>query len=149
MNRACIFLAAAIGAFCFSAQAGAQAPGHITGIGGVFFKSRDPAALSAWYRDVLGITLEPWGGAMFHTDAAGHPPVVAWTAFRETTKYMAPSTRDFMIDFAVDDMDAMLRRLGGKGVAVLKRDDSDPTGRFAWIMDPDGTKIELWQPKAK
>jgi predicted enzyme related to lactoylglutathione lyase len=62
---------------------------------------------------------------------------------------MAPSTREFMIDFAVDDLDAILGRLEHKGVAVLKRDDTDPTGRFAWILDPDGTKIELWQPKPK
>jgi predicted enzyme related to lactoylglutathione lyase len=62
---------------------------------------------------------------------------------------MAPSTREFMIDFAVDDLDAILARLAAKGVPILKRDDTDPTGRFAWILDPDGTKIELWQPKAK
>jgi predicted enzyme related to lactoylglutathione lyase len=62
---------------------------------------------------------------------------------------MAPSTREFMIDFAVDDLDAFLAKLKDKGVGVIKRDDSDPTGSFAWILDPDGTKIELWQPKAK
>ncbi|MGC1335929.1 MAG: VOC family protein, partial [Candidatus Cybelea sp.] len=60
--------------------------------------------------------------------------------------YLAPSRRDFMLDFAVDDLDAFLTRLEAKGVAILKRDDSDPNGRFAWILDPDGTKIELWQP---
>jgi len=75
--------------------------------------------------------------------------VVVWTPFRETTKYMDPSTREFMIDFAVDDLDAIIARLKEKGVAVLKRDDSSPDGSFAWILDPDGTKIELWQPKAK
>ncbi len=60
---------------------------------------------------------------------------------------MAPSTREFMIDFAVDDMDAMVARLTSKGVTILRRDDTDPNGRFTWIVDPDGTKIELWQPK--
>jgi predicted enzyme related to lactoylglutathione lyase len=60
---------------------------------------------------------------------------------------MAPSAREFMLDFAVDDMDAFIARLKSRHVDILKRDDSDPTGRFAWIMDPDGTKIELWQPK--
>jgi predicted enzyme related to lactoylglutathione lyase len=62
---------------------------------------------------------------------------------------MVPSTREVMIDFAVDDLDAFLAKLKAKGVSVIKRDDSDPSGRFAWIMDPDGTKIELWQSKAK
>jgi predicted enzyme related to lactoylglutathione lyase len=61
---------------------------------------------------------------------------------------MAPSTREFMMNFAVDDMDAIIARLEAKGVTILKRNDSDPYGRFAWILDPDGTKIELWQPKA-
>jgi predicted enzyme related to lactoylglutathione lyase len=65
------------------------------------------------------------------------------------SEYLAPSTRDFMIDFAVDDLDAFVARLQSKGVTILKRDDSDPNGRFAWILDPDGTKIELWQAKAK
>ena len=72
-----------------------------------------------------------------------------WSAFPTASKMMAPSTREFMINFAVDDLDALIDRLQEKGVAVLKRDDSDPSGRFAWIVDPDGTKIELWQAKGK
>lgn len=119
--------------------------GRITGVGGIFFKSRDPKALAAWYRDVLGIHLESWGGAMLPYDAPGHPAHVVWNAFSESTDYMAPSTREFMINFAVDDLDAFLARLKSKGVSILKHDDSDPNGKFAWILDPDGTKIELWQ----
>jgi predicted enzyme related to lactoylglutathione lyase len=118
-------------------------------MGGLFVRSKDPKALAAWYRDVLGVQLEPWGGATFRYDAAGHPSLLVWSPFPQATTYMAPSTREFMIDFAVDDLDAFLARLKDKGVAVIRRDDSDPTGRFAWILDPDGTKIELWQPKAK
>jgi len=127
----------------------AQTPGRITGVGGVFLKSKDPKALARWYRDVLGVPLQPWGGATFRTDAPGAPPVVVWNAFPSTTGYMDPSTREVMIDFAVDDLDAYLARLTAKGVTVLKRDDAGATGKFAWILDPDGTKIELWQPKAK
>ena len=123
--------------------------GHITGVGGIFVRSKDPKALAAWYRDVLGISLEPWGGAKLSYDAPGHPPAVIWSAFPEATNYMAPSTREFMLDFSVDDLTAFLARLKEKGVTVIKRDDSDPTGSFAWILDPDGTKIELWQPKGK
>jgi catechol 2,3-dioxygenase-like lactoylglutathione lyase family enzyme len=127
----------------------AEPAGHITGIGGLFVRSPNPKALAAWYQDVLGLKLEPWGGATLRYDAPGHPPVLVWTPFSQNTPYMAPSTREFMIDFAVDDLDALIARLKAKGVSILKRDDSDPTGRFAWILDPDGTKIELWQPKAK
>jgi predicted enzyme related to lactoylglutathione lyase len=121
--------------------------GHVTGIGGVFVKSKDPQALAAWYRDMLGMTLEPWGGAALRSDAPMHPPKVAWMALPSGSKYMAPSPREFMLDFAVDNLNAIIARLTAKGVKILKRDDIDPSGRFAWILDPDGTKIELWQPK--
>ncbi|MGA0600509.1 VOC family protein [Caulobacter sp. KR2-114] len=125
----------------------AQPAGHITGLGGVFVTSKDPKALATWYRDVLGVPLEPWGGATLRYDAPGHPPVVVWNAVRQGSSYLAPSQREFMLDFAVDDLDAFVARLQAKGVPILKRDDSDPSGRFAWIVDPDGTKIELWQAK--
>jgi len=122
-----------------------QVMARITGLGGVFFKAKDPKALSAWYRDTLGLALEDWGGALIKHDAAG-PPHLVWSPFSADTKYFAPSTKDFMINFAVDDLDAFIKGLEAKGVAILKRDDSDPSGKFAWIMDPDGNKIELWQP---
>ena len=125
----------------------AQQPGHVTGVGGVFVKSKDPKALTQWYREVLGLDVKSWGGAALPFDAPGHPPKVSWTAFPASSDYMSPSTRDFMINFSVDDMDAIISRLISKGVPILKRDDNDDFGRFAWIEDPDGTKIELWQPK--
>ena len=146
-----LILCAAITAFASVggpvSQARGEPPGRVTGLGGVFVTSSDPKALAAWYRDVLGVKLEPWGGAALRYDAPGHPPVVVWNALPRTSRYLAPSTREFMLDFAVDDLDAVVARLKAKGVAILKQDDSDPTGRFAWILDPDGTKIELWQPK--
>jgi predicted enzyme related to lactoylglutathione lyase len=74
-------------------------------------------------------------------------PVLTWNAFPASTTYFAPSTGEFMINYAVGDMDAFLSRLHAKGVAILKRDDGDPNGRFAWILDPEGNKIELWEPK--
>jgi predicted enzyme related to lactoylglutathione lyase len=123
--------------------------GRITGFGGIFYKSKDPKALAAWYQDVLGIHLEDWGGALLRTDAPGHPPVVVWSAFPDTTDYIAPSTREFMINFAVDDLDAFIARIEAKGVEAHRMEDTDPNGRFAWIIDPDGTKIELWEPKPK
>jgi catechol 2,3-dioxygenase-like lactoylglutathione lyase family enzyme len=143
---ACLALALGLSLCVPAAQA--QTTGRITGIGGIFFKSKDPKALARWYRDVLGLPLESWGGAALKYDAPGHPPVIVWNAFPSTTGVMAPSTREFMLDFAVDDLDAYLARLAEKGVTVLKR-NSDATGKFAWILDPDGTKIEFWQPPAK
>ncbi|PXV53266.1 hypothetical protein SAMN04487785_11866 [Dyella jiangningensis] len=125
----------------------APPPGHVTGVGGIFFKAKDPKALAAWYRDVLGLPVEAWGGAALHYDAPKHPPVLAWNAFPATTKYFAPSESGLMINYAVDDMDALLARLKAKNVTVIKRDDKDPNGRFAWILDPEGNKVELWEPK--
>jgi predicted enzyme related to lactoylglutathione lyase len=125
----------------------AEPAGHITGVGGIFVRSKDPKALAAWYRDVLGVPIESWGGAMLRYDAPSHPPGLTWNALSQTSKYMAPSTRDMMLDFAVDDLDAFIAKLQAKGVAILKREGNDADGKFAWILDPDGTKIELWQPK--
>lgn len=129
------------------AAGNAAEPGHVTGVGGVFLRAKDPKALVAWYRDVLGVPIEAWGGAAFRDDAAGHPPKVAWSAFPTATTYFAPSTADVMIDYAVDDLDAIVERLRAKGVEILDRRDDDPSGRFACIVDPEGRKVELWEPK--
>lgn len=142
-------LAAALAMVPFAAELHAGGTGRITGVGGIFFKSKDPKALAAWYRDVLGLSIEPWGGAALRYNAPDHPAVLVWNALPQGTSYMAPSGREFMLNFAVDDMNALLAKLRTKGVAVLKRDDTDPNGRFAWILDPDGTKVELWEPKRK
>jgi predicted enzyme related to lactoylglutathione lyase len=119
--------------------------GHITGIGGVFVKSKDPKALAAWYHDMLGLALEPWGGAAIHYDATQHPPAAAWIAVKTASKLTDPSTREFMVDFTVDDLDAIIARLTAHGVPIISQ-EADQTGKFARILDPDGTKIELWQP---
>jgi catechol 2,3-dioxygenase-like lactoylglutathione lyase family enzyme len=141
-----LIASAAISSLSFSVRA--EPTGRITGVGGVFVTSSDPKALAAWYRDVLGIALEPWGGAVLRYDSPGHPPVVTWNALPLNSKYLAPSKREFMINFAVDDLDAFVARLKAENVVILKQVDSDSGGKFAWILDPDGTKIELWQPKA-
>ena len=148
LRKQLTFLAFALALTC-RGPAMAEQAGHVTGVGGVFVKSKDPKALAQWYREVLGLEVMSWGGAALPFDAPGHPPKVSWTAFPESSDYMSPSTREFMINFAVDDMDAIIARVTAKGVPVLKRDDNDPFGRFAWIQDPDGTKIELWQPKKR
>ena len=143
-----LLIAAAIMVALPTAVVRAEAPGRITGLGGVFVTSKDPKALAVWYRDVLGIQLEPWGGAILRYDAPGHPPLALWNAMPQGSKEVAPSHRGFVINFAVDDLDAFVKRLEAKGVAILKR-RQDATGKFASVLDPDGTKIELWQPPAK
>jgi catechol 2,3-dioxygenase-like lactoylglutathione lyase family enzyme len=147
MNLSSFATAVAVVSLAVSWAPAMAAPvGRITGIGGVFVVSKDPKALAAWYRDVLGVSLEAWGGATFPSDAPGRPPVVTWNAFPAGESYLAPSKSDFMLDFAVDDLDAFLARLKAKGVTILGHEDSDH-GKFAWLLDPDGAKIELWQPK--
>jgi len=143
-----------VGSLCLAgtndnASVASQPAGHITGIGGIFFKAKDPKALAAWYRDVLGMPVAPWGGALLRADAPQHPPVTTWSAFSSATKYFTPSEATFMINYAVDDMDALLARLKEKGIEALKRDDADANGRFAWVLDPEGNKVELWEPKQK
>lgn len=149
MKKASFFTALGVIVALLSPVALSAAPaGRITGLGGVFVTSKDPKALAKWYKEVLGITIEPWGGALLRYDAPGHPPMALWNAMPENSDEIAPSHRDFMINFAVDDLDAFVARLEGKGVKILKR-EGDRTGKFAWILDPDGTKIELWQPLEK
>jgi catechol 2,3-dioxygenase-like lactoylglutathione lyase family enzyme len=134
-----------LGAFMMSVSnesASAALAGHITDVGGVFFKAKAPKTLAAWYRDVLGLPLDAWGGAALRYDASAHPPVLVWNAFPASTDYFAPSTSGFIINYSVDDTDAFLNRLHAKGVAILKQDDMDQNSRFAWIVDPEDSKIE-------
>lgn len=121
---------------------------RVLGIGGIFFKARDPGALSRWYADVLGIEMNDWGGAFLTPEAmAAHAGAgTVFSPLKADTTYFAPSTKDFMINFAVDDLDAIVARAAGHGVEAKVLPD-EPNGRFAHIVDPEGTKIELWQPK--
>jgi predicted enzyme related to lactoylglutathione lyase len=118
--------------------------GEVVGIGGVFLRSPDPAALSAWYARVLGVKLERWGGAIFPHRPDGK---TVFSLFAADSDHFAPSTREAMINFVVDDLDAVVARVEAEGVALLGREDADTYGRFAWILDPDGTKVELWEAK--
>jgi predicted enzyme related to lactoylglutathione lyase len=120
----------------------------VIGVGGVFFKSKDPQALLQWYRDVIGLELQPWGGVVLRPQAmADHPgAATVFAPFKEDTTYFQPSTRDFMINLAVDDLDGVLASCAKHGVEASVMDDQ-PNGRFAHIMDPEGVRIELWQPR--
>lgn len=124
---------------------------RVTGIGGVFFKSRgDHTALAAWYAKHLGITLEPWGGAILRwpDDHATDKGLTVWSVAEHASDWFSPSTASFMINYRVDDMAGLLAQLRTHSVAIVKGPDSAENGVFAWIMDPDGNKIELWEPKA-
>ena len=124
----------------------------VTGIGGVFFKSTgDHAALAAWYQKHLGMPLESWGGAMLRwpDDRAADKGVTVWHVAKKDTEWFAPSNASFMINYRVDDLSGLLANLGAAGIEVLKGPESDETGAFAWIADPDGNKVELWEPKTR
>ena len=123
----------------------------VTGIGGVFFKSAsDNAALAEWYRKHLGLQMEDWGGAILRwpDDHADDRGVTVWSVAPKDSKWFSPSDSSFMINYRVDNLDEMLEQLRAGGVEILKGPDSDFNGKFAWIMDPDNNKIELWEPKA-
>ena len=115
---------------------------QVTGLGGVFYKVADPEKTRAWYLEKLGIGGE-WG-AMFPFKKDDPQGFALFSPFKADTDYFAPSGKEFMINLRVDDLDAMVADLESKGVEILGRQDED-YGRFAWIMDPDGVKVELWQ----
>lgn len=124
---------------------------RVTGIGGVFFKSKgDRAALAEWYRKHLGVQVESFGGAIFRwpDDPAGDGGVTAWHIADAKSKRFQPSDAPFMINYRVDDLDEMLDDLRAGGVQVIDGPQSDENGKFAWILDPDGHKVELWEPAA-
>ena len=123
---------------------------RVTGIGGIFFKSKDPEALKKWYRRHLGIESRKSDvGARFDWQESTEPhrsAYTVWAPFRHDTRYFDPSKQSFMINYRVDDLDALVGSLKAAGIAV--HDDTEPEayGRFAWLMDPEGNRIELWAP---
>src|SRR5262245_1795157 len=129
-----------------------QPMARITRIGGVFFKARsDHKQLAAWYARHLGLQLEPWGGAILRwpADQAPDRGVTVWSVAAPGSDWFSPSEASFMINYRVDDLDELLAQLGRDCVTIVKGPEVDDNGRFAWILDPDGNKIELWQPTAR
>jgi predicted enzyme related to lactoylglutathione lyase len=121
---------------------------RVTGLGGVFFKSADPAALAAWYRTHLGIGMEGWNGAQLFWNRAdtGERAYSVWAPFAADTAYFAPSTKDFMFNLRVDDLDGVLADLRAEGCRVLDRREDLEQGRFGYVLDPEGHLIALWEP---
>ena len=122
---------------------------RIVGIGGVFFKARDPKALAAWYETHLGMRLESWGGAILRwpDDTAEDKGLTVWTVAGKESKWFSPSDSSFMINYRVDDLGALIAQLRASGIQIIQGPESHENGKFAWIMDPDGNKVELWEPK--
>jgi predicted enzyme related to lactoylglutathione lyase len=123
----------------------------ITGIGGVFFKSTgDHNALARWYEKHLGLKLEDWGGAILRwpDDKANDNGVTVWNAAARDTKWFSPSDAPFMINYRVDNLTELLAHLRADGIEPIGGPESHENGKFAWILDLDGNKVELWEPMA-
>ena len=121
---------------------------RVTGIGGIFFKSADPQKLAAWYQRHLGLNIEAWGGVIFTESPSlqGNNNSTTWCPFQQDTEYFAPSTAPFMINYRVENLAELLQVLKAEGVHVDDKIESSEYGQFGWVIDPEGNKIELWQP---
>ena len=122
---------------------------RVTGIGGIFFKAKDAPALQAWYKRHLGIDVQAWGGAAFNwTDPDGKPVggTTAWSIAPEESDQFAPGKARFMVNYRVDDLRALIAALKAEGCNVLDTIDDSEYGKFGWVIDPEGNKVELWEP---
>jgi catechol 2,3-dioxygenase-like lactoylglutathione lyase family enzyme len=120
---------------------------RVTGIGGVFFKAADPQLLCSGNRDHLGLDITAWGGAIFRWGGQDSPAgATVWSPFAADSDAMAPGTSSFMLNFRVDDLDALLQALREEGCNVVGEPQASEQGRFGWVLDPEGNKVELWQP---
>ena len=121
---------------------------RVTGIGGVFLRSKDSKALAKWYAEHLGIQLSDFNGTAFHwsDEVPAGTGMTAWSAFPQDTQYFGEGQQAAMINYRVDDLDALLTQLRAANVPVDPHRESHPYGHFAWITDPEGNRLELWQP---
>ena len=124
---------------------------RVIGLGGIFFKARDPGKLGAWYKKHLGLEVQDWGGASFQEGAgADRQPKrqshIVWSPFEADTEYFAPSEKPFMINYRVHNLAEVLDQLRSEGVQVDEKTDESEFGKFGWLMDPEGNRIELWEP---
>ena len=123
---------------------------RVTGIGGVFLRSKDSKALAKWYAENLGIQLSDFNGTAFHwsDEVPAGTGMTAWSAFPQDTQYFGEGQQAAMINYRVDDLDALLAKLAAAGVWIDPKRDDQSYGRFAWVKDCDGNRLELWQPLA-
>jgi predicted enzyme related to lactoylglutathione lyase len=125
----------------------------VIGLGGFFFKSKDGKKLGAWYRKHLGFDVQSWGGAVFNWEEkpkSAHERQTVWSPFPADTKHFAPSREPYMLNLIVDDLDALLAKLRRARVKIdAKGVEASEYGKFAWVMDPEGRRLELWEPPLK
>jgi len=123
----------------------------VTGIGGIFFKCKDPKAVTEWYQKHLGLTTNPYGATFEWYEGADSTKKgsTQWTPFKETTKYFDPSTRDFMINYRVENLEALVEELKKENVVIVDKMETFDFGKFIHILDSEGNKVELWEPTEK
>jgi predicted enzyme related to lactoylglutathione lyase len=124
---------------------------RVTGLGGVFFKANDPKKIKEWYQTHLGMQMDDYGFS-FHWKEIGKedakaPAATAWSPFKSDTKYFAPSEKPYMFNYRVENLVELLKVLKEEGVEVIGEMQEFSYGKFGWILDPEGNKIELWEPK--
>ncbi|MEO8233908.1 MAG: VOC family protein [Flavobacterium sp.] len=120
---------------------------RVTGIGGVFFKSENPDSTKEWYKNHLGLPVNDYGCTFRWKDEEGKEAATQWSPFAKDTKYFEPSEKQFMMNFRVDNLEVLLKVLKEEGVTIIGEMESHDYGNFGWILDPEGNKIELWEPK--
>ena len=120
----------------------------VTGLGGVFFRCEDPAGMRDWYREQLGIESEEYGFPFMwrESERPEKRGYTVWNPFPVETKYFDPSAKQFMVNYRVDDLPELLRRFEAAGVEIVGEMVEEENGKFAWVLDPEGNKIELWEP---
>lgn len=124
---------------------------RVTGLGGIFFKSSNPKKTKEWYKKHLGIKSDQYGGTFEwrHAEDKNRKGFTAWSVFSEDSEYLDPAEKEFMINYRVDDLEQLLKVLREEGVEVIGEVEEYEYGKFGWIMDPNGIKIELWEPNDK
>ena len=119
---------------------------RVTGLGGFFFKTKDPQAVKPWYREHLGLNTDDYGCTFWWKDKDGNDCSTQWSPFKEDTQYFKPSEKQFMMNFRVADLENLLKTLKEEGVTVVGEMETYDYGKFGWILDNEGNKIELWEP---
>ena len=120
---------------------------RVTGIGGLFFKTDDPKKTKDWYQKHLGFNTDQWGCTFWWKDNDGNKASTQWSPFASDTKYFEPSKKDFMFNYRVENLVELLQELEKEGVTIVGKMEEYDYGKFGWVLDGDGNKIELWEPK--
>lgn len=119
---------------------------RVTGLGGFFFKTKDPDKIKDWYARQLGLATDAYGCTFWWKDKEGKDCATQWSPMKDDTSYFKPSTSSFMINFRVENLEELLGVLSQEGITVVGEMETYDYGKFGWILDPDGNKIELWEP---